>query len=355
MSEDPYRVLQVEPHADQEAVRAAYRRLARLYHPDLNADPAAAARMRAINAAYAVLSDPRRRAAYDARRFLPHPVTVTAAPPRAAGPFYAPSPPRTWQPPSPAQTAPLVGQPPTRLQRTVDRIVAVVGVLLLIGIAFYTINVIPYADQQFQSSRRSFGAGPAATADPAATDHPLGTAVPDRLRQDDTLRRFPGPVLVAPAQLEPFASLAIVRVEGTGQGIARYAVYYGNLNTGAATISGLVGRAALDAAVPRVADCAADAAYCAGPVPGQSSGPPGLELFRSGDLAPSESPAFVTHRVCCNGVFWSVSWYEPRSNMTYTIDLSRSVAARFGGPNADGDTSAARAVAALAPQLVRLP
>jgi hypothetical protein len=351
MSEDPYRVLQVEPHADQEAIRAAYRRLARLYHPDLNADPSAAARMRAINAAYAVLSDPRRRAAYDARRFLPQAATVTAAPPRA------PVAPRTWQPspPPPAHPATMVGQPPTRLQRTVDRIVAVVGVLLLIGIAFYTINVIPYADQQIQASRRPFASGPAATADPAATDHRLGTAVPDRLRQDDTLRRFPGAVLVAPAQLEPFASLAIVRIEGTGQGIARYAVYYGNLNTGAATISGLVGRAALDAAVPRVADCAADAGYCAGPVPGQSSGPPGLELFRSGDLVPSESPAFVTHRVCCNGVFWSVSWYEPRSNMTYTIDLSRSVAARFGGPSADGDVSAARAVAALAPQLVRLP
>ena len=37
-------------------------------------------------------------------------------------------------------------------------------------------------------------------------------------------------------------------------------------------------------------------------------------------------PAFATHRVCCNGVFWSLSWYEERANMSYTIDLSRTQA-----------------------------
>ena len=54
--DDPYRTLQVEPHADLEAIRTAYRRLARLYHPDLNSRPEAAERMRAINAAYALLT-----------------------------------------------------------------------------------------------------------------------------------------------------------------------------------------------------------------------------------------------------------------------------------------------------------
>jgi hypothetical protein len=63
----------------------------------------------------------------------------------------------------------------------------------------------------------------------------------------------------------------------------------------------------------------------------------------------------VSHRVCCNGDFWSLSWYEERTNMSYTIDLSRSVAARFGNSAAEGDVAAAHAVAALAPQLVRLP
>jgi hypothetical protein len=67
------------------------------------------------------------------------------------------------------------------------------------------------------------------------------------------------------------------------------------------------------------------------------------------------SPAFVSHRVCCNGVFWSLSWYEPKTNMSYTIDLSRSVAARFGNTLAEHDLFAARSVASLANQLVRLP
>ena len=53
------------PNADQEVVEAAYRRLARKYHPDVSSDPDAAARMRRLNEAYAVLGDPQRRARYD--------------------------------------------------------------------------------------------------------------------------------------------------------------------------------------------------------------------------------------------------------------------------------------------------
>src|SRR5437763_16543450 len=60
-----YDVLQVSPSAEPEVIRASYRSLARLYHPDLNGEPEADARMRALNAAYAVLSDTDRRARYD--------------------------------------------------------------------------------------------------------------------------------------------------------------------------------------------------------------------------------------------------------------------------------------------------
>ena len=59
--------------------------------------------------------------------------------------------------------------------------------------------------------------------------------------------------------------------------------------------------------------------------------------------------------MCCNGVYWSLSWYEPATNMSYTIDLSRGVAMEFGGASADDNVAAARAVGALAGQLVRLP
>jgi hypothetical protein len=66
--ESHYSVLQVDPAAEQEVIEAAYRRLSRKYHPDVNSSPEASERMRAINAAYATLSTPSRRAIYDRER-----------------------------------------------------------------------------------------------------------------------------------------------------------------------------------------------------------------------------------------------------------------------------------------------
>jgi curved DNA-binding protein CbpA len=67
-STDPYKVLQVDSEAEDEVVAAAYRRLARKYHPDVMPGVEAAARMAAINAAWELIGDPGRRAAYDRRR-----------------------------------------------------------------------------------------------------------------------------------------------------------------------------------------------------------------------------------------------------------------------------------------------
>ena len=49
---DPYLVLGVRPDAGPRQIAAAYRRLARRYHPDLNSDPAAPLAMRRINTAW---------------------------------------------------------------------------------------------------------------------------------------------------------------------------------------------------------------------------------------------------------------------------------------------------------------
>ncbi|MCD5412542.1 DnaJ domain-containing protein [Dehalococcoidia bacterium] len=67
-SPDYYAVLQVHPQADREVIGAAYRRLAAKYHPDVNPSPDAADKMKQLNEAYEVLSDPARRAAYDRSR-----------------------------------------------------------------------------------------------------------------------------------------------------------------------------------------------------------------------------------------------------------------------------------------------
>lgn len=65
MEPDAYRVLQVNPQAEQEVVEAAFRRLAHKYHPDVNPAPEAVAQMTQIVAAYELVRDPDRRAAYD--------------------------------------------------------------------------------------------------------------------------------------------------------------------------------------------------------------------------------------------------------------------------------------------------
>lgn len=62
---DYYAVLGVPKDADQAAVKAAYRKLARTLHPDVNKDPAAGERFKRVNEANAVLSDPEKRAKYD--------------------------------------------------------------------------------------------------------------------------------------------------------------------------------------------------------------------------------------------------------------------------------------------------
>lgn len=62
-----YQILGLEPFADAEAIRAAFRKLARQHHPDLNAGkPQAEERFKEINEAYEVLSSPDKRAMHDA-------------------------------------------------------------------------------------------------------------------------------------------------------------------------------------------------------------------------------------------------------------------------------------------------
>ena len=94
---DLYEVLQVHPRAEPDVLRAAYRVLARKYHPDHGGD---ARRMITLNDAWDVLGDPVRRAAYDASR---------AAPASQAGPEHE------------SATAPTAPEPaPVAAQRRTD-------------------------------------------------------------------------------------------------------------------------------------------------------------------------------------------------------------------------------------------
>lgn len=66
---DYYEVLGVSADADDKSIKDAFRDLALKYHPDRNKEPGAEERFKEIAAAYAVLSDPDKRKAYDTRGF----------------------------------------------------------------------------------------------------------------------------------------------------------------------------------------------------------------------------------------------------------------------------------------------
>jgi curved DNA-binding protein CbpA len=79
MADDLYRVLQVDAASDRAAIRVAYCTLAAVHHPD-HAGASGELRMRELNRAWEVLSDPERRAAYDTGRRVNRPADVPTGP-----------------------------------------------------------------------------------------------------------------------------------------------------------------------------------------------------------------------------------------------------------------------------------
>lgn len=151
-SRDYYRILQVDPAAEQEVIEAAYRRLARKYHPDSNQSLDATRRMQEINEAYEVLRDPARRAEYDAERAAEFGEFEPTQP-------YAEetTPDAEWD----AQAAPAAAQPPLQREPTGERaatgaprrkrspflifgLAVLVGGAALLAIAFIALGAVAF-------------------------------------------------------------------------------------------------------------------------------------------------------------------------------------------------------------------
>ncbi len=75
MRKDPYKILGIHRTANDAEIRAAYRALARKYHPDAGAG-SSAEKFREIQEAYEILSNPRQRAAFDAAGSRKSPVAA---------------------------------------------------------------------------------------------------------------------------------------------------------------------------------------------------------------------------------------------------------------------------------------
>lgn len=67
---DYYKILGVEFSADATLIKAAYRKLARKFHPDMNADKGAEEKFKEVAEAYHVLKNPQRRAEFNVMREL---------------------------------------------------------------------------------------------------------------------------------------------------------------------------------------------------------------------------------------------------------------------------------------------
>jgi hypothetical protein len=181
------------------------------------------------------------------------------------------------------------------------------------------------------------------------------------------LHTFPGVVLLPATDLEPFAQLEPWRVEmnrprpGATVTVlrSRYLVQYRDpeRGTGSAQIGGAIGRDDLDQALTALATrsfrrCPADAPYCVENVAGQDGAAPASEVFRG--LTVRDGEAVVEHVVCCGGHYWSLTWYDPARDMTYTMVLVGPTADRYGSTLTPDNVSVAAALAGIASRLAPL-
>jgi molecular chaperone DnaJ len=137
---NPYVTLGVPPGASRAEVARAHRRMAKEFHPDVHPGPEAAERMRRINEAWRILSNPVRRAQYDAERSA---MTRVSDPWHGSGSAYrSRTGTATWTtwPDDRQSTGQRMERParPDPVERSFgDRPVVLVAVWMLLGVLYF--------------------------------------------------------------------------------------------------------------------------------------------------------------------------------------------------------------------------
>ncbi len=192
LTSDLYEVLQVSPNADPDVIAAAYHRLARKYHPDVSNASGANDRMKALNAAYEILSDPARRASYDAwrarqRQSRSEPAAQTSGTARAksASSSAASAPPRPQPPPprpephpdaTPTREPQHQGKPTGRTFATAVTIA--LCALLTLLILFRTQYSASRQAAPLAAPKSAYTASPTSSVEPTRTEVSTSTPVP---------------------------------------------------------------------------------------------------------------------------------------------------------------------------------
>ncbi|HOU15429.1 MAG TPA: J domain-containing protein [Anaerolineae bacterium] len=126
---DYYAILGIPQNATAEQVRAAYRHMARINHPDINTAPDAGERFREVNEAYEILGDPEKRKAYDFFA-VANSETPTVTPP--------PAPPY----PAPTSAAPAPVAAAAKARPTAQRVTPPTWAILLIMLGIFIIAAV---------------------------------------------------------------------------------------------------------------------------------------------------------------------------------------------------------------------
>jgi hypothetical protein len=167
---DYYHLLGVEADAPAETIQAAYRRLAKAFHPDLNSGSSAAAqRMARLNVAKSVLLDPHTRADYDQARVSRAPrvdrVAAAATTVRSVGNFSV-----TYVPYQP--TRPRYRVAPTASARAMPRpgfdrgtgILLLIAVPLIVLLSLYVFQAVQLSIEPLKAASSDATLAPGQTA-----------------------------------------------------------------------------------------------------------------------------------------------------------------------------------------------